>query len=309
MPKCNETIPIRLVANVNSIPSYGKKYPFQLTASLIIRTPLGLHQPSLLILLLTPPRPLGCDINPILLLLVTLLLRLMHRPRIMLRRRVHGDQLERIFTGVQKLVLRAGRHDDDVTALDGALFAADLREPGAVREEQRLVDRVHFFADVAVGRNFHGDELAVQPRVQHLPEHAEPSLLAEQVLEHGHLVPRGLVLDAVLLAHTGAGAREAADGGSASRGADWGADGRVFFRGRARAVGGEGDVAGCVDPGSFPREDGRWRACGAAVCGVGGDFEHVRITRDVFVREVVVVVVLVNVGGWVGLRRRIYVWV
>lgn len=76
----------------------------------------------------------------------------------------------------------------------GGLLAAHLVLPGnsrpplAARENQHLVHRVHFVADVASHGDLHRHQLAEEPRVQHFPELPESPHLRREVGEVHHLV-------------------------------------------------------------------------------------------------------------------------
>jgi hypothetical protein len=104
--------------------------------------PFLVNLPPLLILLLTPPRPLWRLIDPILLLLISLLLRLMHASRQMLSGRIHRNQLQRLISLGNKLMLRSRWHDNHVARTDFLIDARDRRETAARCEEQDLVDEM-----------------------------------------------------------------------------------------------------------------------------------------------------------------------
>lgn len=85
----------------------------------LIRPTTLLHKPMLLIILLTLLTPLRRLILSILLFFVTLFLRLVDRPTIVLSRTIHRHKLQRLSLGsVDELVLSAGRYDDDVGGFD-----------------------------------------------------------------------------------------------------------------------------------------------------------------------------------------------
>src|SRR5438477_12920305 len=90
-----------------------------------ISASLCFHQPELLILSFAPPGPLRRHINTVLLLLVALLFRLVHRRRLMFGRAVHGVQNEWCWPGVDKLMLRASWDNDEVAGLDILVFERD----------------------------------------------------------------------------------------------------------------------------------------------------------------------------------------
>jgi hypothetical protein len=89
----------------------------------LIRPTTLLHKPLLQIILLALLTPLWRLILPILLLLITLLLRLMHSPTIMLSGTIHSHKLQRLrLRSIDELVLSPSGHDDDVGGFD-VLFA------------------------------------------------------------------------------------------------------------------------------------------------------------------------------------------
>jgi hypothetical protein len=104
--------------------------------------PFLINLPRLLILPLTPPRPLRRLINPILFLLIPLLLRLMHASRQMLGGRIHRNQLQRLISLGHKLMLRSRWHDNHVPGADFLVDTRNRRETAARCKEQDLVDEM-----------------------------------------------------------------------------------------------------------------------------------------------------------------------
>jgi hypothetical protein len=85
---------------------------------------LSFHQAKLLVLCLAAPRPFRGHVDPVLLFLITLFLRLVHSCWLMLGRAVHSIQNERRGPGVDELMLRASWYDDQIPRLDVLVLAS-----------------------------------------------------------------------------------------------------------------------------------------------------------------------------------------
>lgn len=108
--------------------------------AILIRSTALLNHTLLLILGLAQLTPLGRLVLAVLLLLVTLFLRLVHSPAVVLRRAVNSDQLQRLRLGrVDELVLSTSRHNHDVRGLDVLVLASDRGTALAGCEDQDLI--------------------------------------------------------------------------------------------------------------------------------------------------------------------------
>jgi hypothetical protein len=130
----------------------------------------------LLVVLLALLTPLWRLILAVFLFFVTLFLRLMNSPAIMLRRAVNSHELQRLcLRRVDELVLSAGWDDDDVGSFDVLqqasitddmlyldrsyrsylIFARDSRSALSTCEDKHLIHSVNFISNVASNRNLH----------------------------------------------------------------------------------------------------------------------------------------------------------
>jgi len=110
---------------------------------------LALYQTHLLVLRLTPPRPLRRHVDPVFLLLIALLLRLMHRRRLVLCGAVHRVQDQRSWASVDKLMLGPSRNDDEIASLHVLVLAGDGGAAGAGGEGENLVDGMFLCSSVS----------------------------------------------------------------------------------------------------------------------------------------------------------------
>ena len=116
-------------------------YPFHSFA--FIRSSRKFHQSHLFILLLTPPRPLWCLVLSSILQLIALLLRLMHSSRIMFSRRINCNELQRLVSNVDELVLRPSRDYNNIRGIYFLVFSSNSSLALAGSKEQDLIDRVN----------------------------------------------------------------------------------------------------------------------------------------------------------------------
>jgi len=93
------------------------------------------------------------------------------------------------------------------------MLAGDGGPALSAREDENLVDSVHFVADVASDGDLHGDELRVEPGVEDFPELAEGSHFGRQLGEVDHLVLGGIARDVRIFAHGCCGRGEGSEGG------------------------------------------------------------------------------------------------
>lgn len=103
-----------------------------------------LDKTILLILALALLAPRGRFVPSSILFLVALFFGLVNRLRIVLGGAVYRHKLERLgLGGVDELVLRASRNNDDIRSLDILVFSGYRSFSGPVSKDQHLVDRVH----------------------------------------------------------------------------------------------------------------------------------------------------------------------
>jgi hypothetical protein len=136
-------------------------------------------QPHLLVLCLASSTPLWRHIDAILLLLVSLLLCLVHRCRLVFSRRIDSVQDQWIGTSVDELVLRPCRDYDQVACLDILVLSCNRRLSSARGKGQNLINGVfltnwlvergqdmhnrwnYFVSDVTTDWNGHKHQLRV----------------------------------------------------------------------------------------------------------------------------------------------------
>lgn len=111
----------------------------------LVVLPILSHQPSLLVVLLTLLTPLRRLIDPLILLLVSDLLGLVHGRGQVFCRRIYSDQFERLVALGHELMLRAGRNNDDIARSDGLIFAGDGGQSLARSDDEDLVDCVDLY--------------------------------------------------------------------------------------------------------------------------------------------------------------------
>jgi len=93
--------------------------------------------------------------------LVALLFRVMNGTIRMLSGCIYGVEDEGSRVGIDEVVPRTSRDNDNVTRVDRLLFAIDDGLASAFREREVLVDMVDLFTDLASGRDAHDHELGV----------------------------------------------------------------------------------------------------------------------------------------------------
>jgi tetratricopeptide (TPR) repeat protein len=112
----------------------------------------------------------------------------MQRPRRLLGRRVDGEELEGLRSGVDEVVPRARGHRDQAPSTHGGALAVQDGVAAAVDEEEQLIDAVTLLADVVARRDAHDHHLTARLRQDLAPEvGARPGERDDVLVEERHV--------------------------------------------------------------------------------------------------------------------------
>jgi len=86
------------------------------------------------------------------------------------RRSIECVKLQRNISGIDNIVIGAGRDDHRETGVDRSARTVENRLARAFLHPEELVEFVDFHSDFLLGLERHDDELAVLSRIKHLAE-------------------------------------------------------------------------------------------------------------------------------------------